>query len=380
MKSDPISVPLSEHRRVPALDGFRALAALSVLIAHLYPTDTVLWRSLQFGRFGVVAFFTLSGFLIIDLLLSARARIEAGTSAKSEFFRFYARRSLRIFPLYYGIVLAFAAFHYAPVSSVLGWHLAYLSNIGYSVFRVDFANLSHFWSLCVEEQFYLVIPSILLCFPARRSFKMLIASLVICMLFKCLVAIMLRDTSLLARLPMSNVEGIAVGGLIAYARREASARSMLAFMRRWLVAPSIIATAGFAALRLHLGDEVYALRSYMIFPDAVFAVVFGALIATLLERGNGWKVSRILGCAPMRYLGAISYGSYAFHFALLPFLPVLLGPMRIRENTYPAFFVAITCTYAIASLSWFAFEKPILSLKGRLNWSRVPPSNGRAVQ
>ncbi|WP_454825409.1 acyltransferase family protein [Paraburkholderia xenovorans] len=350
-------------RRIPALDGIRALAAFSVLVAHLYPQNSSLWRSLQFGRFGVVAFFVLSGYLIINLLLQARVRIESGTSIRTEWASFYVRRALRIFPLYYGVVAAFCIIGYQPVLSKAWWHVTYTSNFGYALFREDFGNLSHFWSLCIEEQFYLVIPAIVLCIPVKKSFAILCALFAACTSYKFAVSLTTHDVALLARLPFSNVEGIAAGGCIAYAHRLSTVKSAVVGAARFLAIPSLVGTIGLALYRLELGDRVYATTIYMIATDFVFAMTVLPLVSsTVFGTGSG-VIRTMLEFAPIRYLGTISYGTYVYHYALLPFFPIACRFFGVPLGGYGAFFLGVLATYAIAAASWHFAERPMLGLK-----------------
>ncbi|WP_454824715.1 acyltransferase family protein [Paraburkholderia xenovorans] len=365
-------------RRIPALDGIRALAAFSVLIAHLFTQNTILWRSLQFARFGVVAFFVLSGYLIINLLLQARTRIEAGSSVRAEWTSFYVRRALRVFVLYYGVVAAFRVVGYGPILSKVWWHVAYASNFGYALFRDDFGNLSHFWSLCIEEQFYVVIPAIVLRLPARRSFAVLCAVFAACMSFKFAVSLTSHDVALLARLPFSNVEGIAAGGCIAYAHRLTAVRSAIGGASRFLAIPALAGTIGLALYRIELGNQVYATTIYMIAIDLVFAMTVLPLVSRMVF-GTGCGVVRsMLEFAPLRHLGTISYGTYVYHYALLPFFPVVYRFMGINPTGFETFFCAIGLAHLVSAISWHAIEKPVLALKDKLSLARLPKNSSLA--
>ena len=139
------------HR--PSLDGVRALAFLAVFWNHARP-DPYNW-----GAMGVQVFFALSGFLITRIL----AQSESGQPG-ADLRRFYIRRTLRIFPLYYTLLVL--------IGLIRGWndpfwHLTYTYNIKvYLVHGFD-PVLAHFWTLCVEEQFYLIYPLIFWLTPAR---------------------------------------------------------------------------------------------------------------------------------------------------------------------------------------------------------------------
>src|ERR1041385_1381758 len=128
---------------MPQLDALRAFAVASVVLCH-YTYDLVGHFVDDFGELGVKLFFTLSGFLITDILLRARRRSdERGLGKWFSLRRFYARRFLRIFPLYYCVLLACIALNIHPARELLGWLLTYTLNIQMSITGVYPDSLSH---------------------------------------------------------------------------------------------------------------------------------------------------------------------------------------------------------------------------------------------
>lgn len=114
--------------KMPQLDALRAFAVLGVMYQHFAPSQKWL-QYLPLARLGVQLFFVLSGFLITGILLVARERIACGESRTFELRQFYARRFLRIFPLYYAVVLGGAIVGISGFRQPLFWHLAYLTNV-----------------------------------------------------------------------------------------------------------------------------------------------------------------------------------------------------------------------------------------------------------
>jgi peptidoglycan/LPS O-acetylase OafA/YrhL len=183
--------------RIPALDGIRGIAILCVMLYHftfyggIEPTlivDKVYYHTALVGWFGVDLFFVLSGFLITGILYD--------TASAPQYFRnFYARRVLRIFPLYYGTLAVF--FFLIPLVIDISdtfeellrdqlWYWSYLVNVQIALeYWPSFFALGHFWSLAVEEQFYLVWPLVVF-FLKRRS---LIAICVVCIVGAFLVRV-----------------------------------------------------------------------------------------------------------------------------------------------------------------------------------------------
>src|SRR5262249_40880734 len=146
---------------MPQLDGLRAVAVLAVVAHHTLPGPLV--DALNPGAAGVRLFFVLSGFLITGILLGCRESM-AQQGAGQALASFYARRFLRIFPLYYFALAVVLLAGVQEARDGAAWHLAYLSNV-YGVRQGWLGSLAHFWSLAVEEQFYLVWPALVLSLP-----------------------------------------------------------------------------------------------------------------------------------------------------------------------------------------------------------------------
>src|SRR5439155_2931926 len=158
------------ERRIPSLDGLRAISITLVLVSHLagtrnFPLSATTGNFLGLGEFGVIVFFVISGFLITGLLLDELARTD-----RIRLGRFYFRRTLRIFPPYYMLIAVLAVAGAAGVIQLAPHDVArtmtYTSN--YYAGRSWFVG--HTWSLSVEEQFYLLWPAVLLLAGTRRAF------------------------------------------------------------------------------------------------------------------------------------------------------------------------------------------------------------------
>ena len=163
--------------RIRPLDGLRGLAVLAVVLYHatlLAPgtgaTGRTLLAAARLGWAGVDLFFVLSGFLITRLLVESRG-------ADNYFRVFYARRLLRIFPLYYVSLLVLVLLFRVPGGESL-WYWLYASNVKATLSGWPSAPLSHFWSLAVEEQYYLVWP-LAVSLLSRRALVSLCAGLVV---------------------------------------------------------------------------------------------------------------------------------------------------------------------------------------------------------
>jgi peptidoglycan/LPS O-acetylase OafA/YrhL len=167
-----VMIPSKPTTHMTQLDGLRALAVLGVFVEHTLPNQIV--TVLDSGQAGVRLFFVLSGFLITGILIRARDQATAGGGSLNHVLRaFYARRFLRIFPLYYFVLGLALALGISAAREGAAWHLLYLSNV-YFVLGGPDATIGHFWSLAVEEQFYLFWPMVVL-FAPRRWLGMIFA-------------------------------------------------------------------------------------------------------------------------------------------------------------------------------------------------------------
>ena len=204
-------------RHMAQLDALRAIAVGMVLLYHF-------WRParqyVSFGPIGVRIFFVLSGFLITGILLRSRERCDSGqTPPGFAIRRFYVRRILRIFPLYY---VALAIAWYGEVWGAregMAWHAAYLSNVHF--FLVNAAqpgvwggHVAHLWSLAVEEQFYLVWPWVILFAPRRWLPGIALGMAAVGPVFRSVV-FGLTGNDLAPVLPLGCVDSLALGAYLA---------------------------------------------------------------------------------------------------------------------------------------------------------------------
>lgn len=342
-------------RRFEALDGLRALAVLGVVAVH---TGLLSW-----GWAGVDLFFALSGFLITGILLDAKA---AGGSDWASYGKpFYARRALRILPLAYAfmafIFIVQPALHHlepTPKREQL-WYWLYVSN--WWVWpRSDSAwKLSHFWSLAVEEQFYLVWPWVVLALSRKKLGVAAIALLVMAPL--CRLAIVLLPVPpqvghTYEGLTVTRFDGLAAGALVAIIARSEGG---LARWRGWFAGALLIGACGFAAT-LFFGSEQVAFVTRF----TALGIAMGAAVAWVLG-SPGTVVERVLAFRPLRAIGLVSYCVYVVHLEFV---------QRLRDrgfgNGLPLFLATLALTLVFATASWFAFEKPLMSLKSRFPMPR----------
>jgi peptidoglycan/LPS O-acetylase OafA/YrhL len=369
---------------IPGLDGLRAIAFLLVFALHT--------GYLEIGWVGVSLFFVLSGFLITGILLDMKKSF----TSKDYFFKFYGRRFLRIFPLYYfyllGLVLLttwLISISYRPnyMRTALDqvWYAAaYVYDFFFATAAFQNSNLlDHFWSLSVEEQFYIFWPLILLLVPEKGLKKLFLALIVLAPLFRLVFFFIhasgefrfLADTPSQAiyPLPFSHMDAFAFGAYISrFPIRKAKAQFLLLL--------GLLPAVGFAAQYLATGDigAVSAFGYPLQLPEA-YQFIWGYSLLNYLfavviygVAREGWGV-RFLEQRLLRYLGKISYGLYVYHFPIVWFAgriadlgvrPPLLKPLTAL--------IALAATILIASLSYFLLERPILNLKDHFFSLRQP--------
>jgi len=352
----PSAAPAARH--LPQLDGLRALAVLFVCWHHWMPRRY--HAGINWGATGVDLFFVLSGFLITGILLACRRPIEAGTQTVGfTAGRFYARRFLRIFPLYYA-VLALASVALALETGILVSLWTYTFNL-WGAWRGALSGtwISHFWSLAVEEQFYLVWPWVVLCVPRRALVPVVAATIAVGPLSRALLFAAGAPFDAMRMVTTSCLDLLAAGALGAVlVERDGLAQVLRGRFGRALgLGGGALFLWGLWIQRQGHADgatQLEVLVVYARWPFFTWLVLraaqgFGGVLATLLE-------SR-----PLAFVGKISYGVYVFHAFALALDRVGLAGLHplLRLPAYLAF------TLVVSWLSWTFFESRLNALKDR---------------
>lgn len=389
-------------RHVPALDGLRGAAIALVLLCHFgnaWPgagtLDVLLREGTGLGWIGVDLFFVLSGFLITGILAdTVPARPGGGARETSRWVgAFLARRALRIFPLYYVALAAFVAL--GPAAGLVDvwtlrargwWYAVYLGNWAYPA-QQGIPALAHFWSLAVEEQFYVVWPLVVLVARGRRLAAVAAALVVAAPFVRVAIVASGWPVGSAYRVTPGRVDALAMGALLAVALRSAQGRALVA--RAW--GPAVAAgLAGFVLLGAPFRFDMHA-RAMEVWSHTLLAFGFGGLVAgaalsagasafgeraapgsrTCAARGPG-LLGRLLAAPALRFLGRISYGLYVIHFFVH-----LAGLRALRAQPATAALLATRAGYllyagagvalsvGLALASWHLFERQFLALKDR---------------
>ena len=367
----PAGAP-SQLPHMPQLDGLRAYAVMAVLLHHLLDVP-ILPEALapNWGLIGVRLFFVLSGYLITGLLIQAMNEARAGElSSSSIIARFYARRALRIFPVYYLVLLATLLFGPPDAREQVPWLATYTYNFRISALGWYPDYFAHFWSLCVEEQFYLLWPCIVVFAPRRYLAGCAIAMIVAAPLYRWAAVADGVNAVAMYTLTPSSLDALGIGALLALGTRGQPASPALDRALRLTALP-----AACGGLLLLSGWET----ANSVLLETLVAVIFVALIAGASRGYTGWA-RFALEARPIAYLGKISYGVYVYHLLVPYLLNASLRSFGVEPlaDGVARFGLCSTATIALASLSWHVLERPMNRLKDHVRGGIRPVARGAA--
>jgi peptidoglycan/LPS O-acetylase OafA/YrhL len=361
-----------EKTYFPNLNGIRFIAAFFVFIHHLeqfkylYKIDNF-WNDYPFikliGKLGVVLFFVLSGFLITYLLL-AEEKLNSQINIK----KFYIRRILRIWPLYFLILfsglfiipnLNFIVtpffnqdiFNNDPFKIILIF-IFFLPNLAYAIFGL-IPYVSHTWSIGTEEQFYLIWP-VLLKFT-KNKLRIIVLVIIFYLTFKFLLYTNFLDFISFKNLILQfwltfNIDCMAIGGLFSYLVFKKS-KLLRYLMNKFSFYITLISLCFFLYFRL----------DFLFFHYEVYAILFGIIILNLSSNNS---FSRILENNIFNFLGKISFGIYMYHpFAIILTINIFIYFNFI--NNLAILFLSLVITLVLSGFSFFYFEKFFLIKKNK---------------
>jgi peptidoglycan/LPS O-acetylase OafA/YrhL len=367
-----MSAKLSDPARyLPQLDSVRALAITAVVVYHFTHMAIGDDRLGILGGLGVELFFVLSGFLITGILLRARYGAEANAFDKRGVLkRFYIRRFLRIFPLYYFAIVIAIGFNLPgvpPAREVLGWLVTYTVNIAACLHGAgSLAAFGHFWSLSVEEQFYLFWPWFVLFAPRKMLFPGVITMIALGPLYRWFGFGAGFGPEALYHFTLSCLDSLGIGALLAMIHRSAINKEKFERILKGVALP-VGLVASLALLlnnRWELGiPGVLAVTCYA----PAHALVFAWLIH-YASKGFTGRVGALLELTPVTYLGKISYGVYVYHPFIGYSMNYLLFSVAGAGSRTIAFLSPVLCipiVLLVAAKSWEWLEKPINDYKSR---------------
>jgi peptidoglycan/LPS O-acetylase OafA/YrhL len=371
------------QRRMPGLDGLRGFAVLVIVWHNVTGVGggeghtllaKVYFASAAAGWVGVTLFFALSGFLITGILLDTRDHPHAWRT-------FTARRALRIFPLYYAtLAVAFIAL---PLLGALPswldgdrahqvWYWTYLLN--WSVpFGLGGVGLSHFWSLAVEEQFYLLWPLLALTLSGRRLAAVSAALVLIALGSRIGILNSSWAPSVASKatytFTICRWDALALGAIVAIAARDGRWAQKLIRLA-WPATLALIGmTLVLGAWRRGYSNEDWAMETV---GQLLFAALSATVVALAIAPGMGAPTpfSRLLARPALRVVGKYSYAIYVFHFpiihAVVGWLPkgiIAAGNVASAAMFSVTFMGVFAASFAAALVSWRLLEQPMLGLR-----------------
>jgi peptidoglycan/LPS O-acetylase OafA/YrhL len=360
-------------QRQPELDGIRGIAILVVLINHCVPLiqptrfSQYVIRLLTPGWAGVELFFVLSGFLITGILLRTK-------EATNYFTSFYARRFLRIFPIYYATLSAILllSIRSMGISSILpsseiqrASYYFYLQN--WPVFWTHgffkYSILGHFWSLAVEEQFYVVWPVLMWLLPEVVLRLFCLVGPLLALAGRVVLVHQFGADFGVMNLTTSRIDGLLIGCFLALQLQRGRSH------RAWCISALAIGGGLIAYIAVFHVSELSATGIYMHTLGVTgFALISGAFVGFSQLRPQ--FLTRILTTKWLMTFGKYSYGMYVYHIPL--YLTVETAtyafgwPMQMPlQYALPYGAVLIALTFGISRTSFILFEERFLTMKGR---------------
>ncbi|MFM8478592.1 MAG: acyltransferase family protein [Planctomycetaceae bacterium] len=348
---------------IPELDGLRAVAVIAVMLSHWAPLTP--HHAETAGEAGVNCFFVLSGYLITQILLQCRE----AENRKHALFAFYARRSLRIFPVYYSTIAVTWWLRALPDDEETLWHLCYASNIYFFQAEAWGGSASHFWSLAVEEQFYLLWPLVVLF--VKKKWLRLAPEITILLGLAGRVAghVGFPENPFWRLLPRANLTPFGLGAAIAFKRLTP------AMLGRYPLGGLSTLLSVSLATQVDRSQDTLTSELLLLFTQVSSAYFIAELVA-----GASGSFGQALRLSPLTRIGRISYSLYLLHnFAWIPQQRLeratsieVLGAGWIAVGT------SFCLTFSGACLSWILVEAPLLRLKNHFPYTKPPAKRRHA--
>jgi peptidoglycan/LPS O-acetylase OafA/YrhL len=345
--------------RIRGFDGLRAIAFLLVFASH----KIYFAHADSIGDIGVWLFFVLSGFLITRTLARSRLDIEHGLAGVSERLgSFYLRRTARIFPPYYSLLFFllaasfFVPINYFGTSEKIAYFL-YGTNILVAARTHWIGDFGHFWSLAVEEQFYLAFAPLVLWLPRRHTMSICMTMMLTGVATKIALEIVRASALSIDVNSLINFALIGFGGVVGLSASRPAPKWLTGGVAQGGTLLFYVALPAAFGTWPHLWPMLGKL-------DAILA---GALLFQIFQSQQSWFVT-ILEAVPLRNLGRISYGAYLVH-PLLHFRVIESLARNVNIGSTPRsvqLLVELAASLIIAGLSWHYVEKPIIAWAARV--------------
>jgi peptidoglycan/LPS O-acetylase OafA/YrhL len=350
---------------IPQLDGIRGLAIILVISFHYLGSISLF----SFGWCGVDLFFVLSGYLITSRLIVLQKQ-------KKPLIKFYKNRALRILPLYYlTLIMFYAGFNLLVKKENLYlfdfynhyWltFVLFLQNWSFIYYDGVKANfLTHFWSLAIEEQFYLIWPFLLYtCFRQKYFYRLIIITVLL---------IIKTRTSLYLKYPewanypryfyntFCRMDAFLIGGCLFLFQKKIKVNLIATYS---LAASVVIISGIYFTGNASIANPFISTIGYTLIAITFAGLIYAATINT------SKFVSTIFNYKWLRFTGRISYGLYIFHWIVLRTLEPGLEKWLMQYNGKTAYglslFICLAISYFISAMSYYCFEMHFLKLKSK---------------
>lgn len=344
-------------RYIQPLDGLRGIAALMVMFFHFFQDNPISGNAVAnvfqkltgFGQTGVTLFFVLSGFLITRILIAQKGN-------DGYFSNFYMRRAVRIFPLYYGFL---CLFYFAlplirgtdiPTFSEQIYYWLYLQNFA-TTFGWPSIGPGHFWSLAVEEHFYLFWPFMVYFLTTQRLEKAIYIIVLFAMGLRYYMTTQELETFYFT---FTRFDSLAIGSLMAIYEKKG-------FLERWTPKHFLIGLVSVfvPTILLWIATSGKQLDAVQVFKFTLLSLVYLLSMGLLVVSTKGNWLYRLFTMRPLLYAGKISYGLYVFHRMAFDIYFANIGTLGVWID----FVLCIALSFVIAALSFHFFEARFLRLK-----------------
>ncbi len=337
------------------IDSFRFFAVFLVLVSHwLHYLPHI--EQLRFGAFGVEFFFCISGFLISGQLYAYKEKVEEKVVSKARaIWVFYIRRILRIFPLYYLIVILTALLNKGEIREAFIWNIGYASNFYFIKTQEWTSTFSHFWSLSVEEHFYLIWPFFLI-LVKRKYFPLLFILLsAFSIWFRYDVFAEAHDYFKVYVHTFSAFDLFMTGAALAYFHRYYYQSFLKLFSNR--AVRYLVLIAFLALYYVWIFKVDWALFNW-IYARFFYSIIYCFLIGFLVVGFKG-PMAKVFENKYLIHAGSLSYGIYLLH----NFVPgILLGIKKLEWHYSIEFVIYLATTLIISEILYRFFETPIRNL------------------
>lgn len=336
-----------------SLDGLRAIAAIGVIVAHFFTIERIknplLIKIAQQGNSGVSLFFVLSGFVITRILLNT-------VKDKKYFSNFYGRRTLRIFPLYYLGLLIYnflpylLGLKYSSISfDKLWYYYAYVQNIA-RTFNWDSVGPVHYWSLAVEEHFYLIWPAIVYFFYSNNKKKLFLISGFFIVLAFLLRIYMINKGYEINVFTLTRIDQLALGCVLALLESKGYLNSAA---KKYFIVALIV------GLLFVLYSATFDYFNLNLYKHSAYGLFYFGLIGYCITADIKSLFNQLLNLKVVQFLGRISYGIYIWHMIVI----LLVESYFNIHNLAVQFLLIMFFTVLVSAVSYYFFEMKFLKLK-----------------